>query len=146
MKHNLDLREQVNAILADYARATITEKKQAIREAALKSATDFIGVFGAALSGEADAYDFKADPKGFEALRKIMREVADTFPLEIVKPKQKTTAELHRVVNAIVAHFKQLIEHNDLSELLWDGSSPRHERAAQQSFSASPIPTAKRTI
>lgn len=134
MKHNLDLRAQVNAILADYAKATITEKKQAIREAALKSATDFVSVFGAALSGEANAYDFKADPKGFEALRTILRDVADAFPLSIVKPKSKNATELRRVVAAIIAHFKQLIENNDLSDLLWDGSSPRHERAAQHVF------------
>jgi hypothetical protein len=37
-------------------------------------------------------------------------------------------------VDEIIAHFKQLVENNDLSELLWTGSVPRHEKAAQLVF------------
>jgi hypothetical protein len=36
------------------------------------------------------------------------------------------------VVRAVLDHFKHLVENNDLHELLWYGSEPRKERAAQK--------------
>jgi len=49
----------------------------------------------------------------------------------IAKPSAPTLAELLRVVREITAQFKQLIENNNLSHLLWNGSHPRSEKSAQ---------------
>ena len=48
-----------------------------------------------------------------------------------MKPVSANANELRRVVQEITAQFKHLIENNDLSHLLWDGSHPKAEKAAQ---------------
>jgi hypothetical protein len=83
------------------------------------------------LANDPKGYDFERDKKGFEALRQALLTAAQQYPLVIAKPSSPTLAELLRVVREITAQFKQLIENNNLSHLLWNGSEPRSEKSAQ---------------
>ena len=68
--------------------------------------------------------------------RDVLTNFASRYPLQLIQPKSKTQAELKKVVDQIVDHFKSLIEKNGVNELLWDGDKPRKEKAAQRLFFA----------
>jgi len=134
VRHNEMLRRKINALIANIAKATIAEKKRAMRAVALSSRSNFQAMFDDMLTGKVRGYDFARDKRNIEALRKLLETVATQYPLAIAQPKTKTSEELRRIVSQIVAQFKQLIENNDLSHLLWDGSKPKPEKAAQLVF------------
>src|SRR5450830_1480838 len=83
------------------------------------------------LTGTPQGYDFGRDRKSIDALRQLLTATPQHFPLKIAKPTSATADELRRIVGEITAQFKHLIEKNDLSRLLWDGSNPKSEKAAQ---------------
>jgi hypothetical protein len=130
---NRQIRERVNALIADFARATIRQKKAVLKKAALQSARTFRAMFDGLVEGNS-AYDLSRDDAGIHVLRQGLREIAKRYPLRIIAPSTPTRAELARVVQEIVAQFRNLIENNDLADLLWDGDKARHEKAAQLLF------------
>lgn len=123
-----------NAMLRDAVKATITDKKRALKSAALTSAKGFKRFFEDMLSEHFQGYDFSKDKRAIEALRKAITETSSKFPLKIDTPTETNAVELKRVVDLIVAQFKHLVEHNDLSRLLWDNSKPRSEKSSQLVF------------
>ena len=128
---NSTLRHMVNQMIGDLTKATITQKKSALKRIALSDPLHFQTLIRDLLANDPKGYDFDKDKKGFEALRQALLTAAQQFPLAIAKPSAPTLAELLRVVSEITAQFKHLIENNDLSHLLWDGSNPRTEKSAQ---------------
>lgn len=130
---NKQIRDRVNRLIADFARATVREKKAVLRAAALQSAETFLHMFDGLIDAD-EAYDAAQDKAGIQVLRQGLREVVAHFPLRIKAPRARTKAELVRVVRVIIDQFRRLIEDNDLSDLLWVGSKPRREKAAQLLF------------
>jgi hypothetical protein len=131
VQHNSMLRDVVNKMLANITKATIKQKKRAIRKAAFSSAGSFQSLFDDFLTGKFEGYDFSKDRKSFETLRDALTTTPKKYPLAIAKPTVLNAAELKRIVYEITTQFKRLIENNDLSRLLWDGSTPRSEKSAQ---------------
>jgi hypothetical protein len=132
---NRMIRERVNALIANFTRATIKEKKRVLKDAALRSADNFLELFEGLL--EADSpYNVTEDRDGIYAFREALRTVASEYPFEISKLKSQSQAELVRIVNTIISQFKTLVEKNDLARLLWNKDSPRSEKAAQLLFYA----------
>jgi len=113
-----------------------TEKRAALKDAALQSAKSFRDLFDGLLNVAEKGYDDKADRAGIYAFRSALHEVAEKYPLQIAKPSAHTRVELARVVGQIIGQFRTLIEKNDLADLLWHGGEPRHEKAAQLLFFA----------
>ncbi|MTV16751.1 MULTISPECIES: hypothetical protein [Bradyrhizobium] len=134
VSHNAMLRDAVNKMLGNITKATVTDKKRALKQAALTSTKGFKRFFDDMLSEHFESYDFSKDKRAIEALRQAITETSSKFPLKIDAPTAKNTAELKRVVDLIVAQFKHLVEHNDLSRLLWDGNKPRSEKSSQLVF------------
>jgi hypothetical protein len=122
-------------LLTNFAKATISQKKRALKEAALESSKNFLDLFEALLKAD-KPYDVKADPAGMYVFRNTLREVAKNHPFQIAQLKTKSQPELVRVVEMIIGQFKELVEKKDLSKLLWNGTSPRNEKAAQLLFYA----------
>jgi hypothetical protein len=134
VQHNERLRHKINQLITNIAKATILEKKRAIKAVALSSRSNFEAVFQDLLTGNIRGYDFGRDRKNIEAFRVVLESVAKQYPLQIIPARTQTTTELRRIVSEIVAQFKQLIEKNDLSNLLWDRDTPKPEKAAQLVF------------
>jgi hypothetical protein len=135
VSHNAMLRDAVNKMLGNITKASVTDKKRALKRAALTSTMGFKRFFDDMLSEHFQGYDFSKDKRAIEALRQAITETSTKFPLKIDAPTAKNGDELKRVVDMIVAQFKHLIEHNDLSRLLWDRSSkPRSEKSSQLVF------------
>jgi hypothetical protein len=131
VQHNAMLRHLVNKLIGSITKATIKEKKRAIKTVALQSENTFKKLFTDLLAGNPRGYDFGRDRKNVEALREILTSTPQRFPLTIVKPNAQNAAELRRVVNEITAQFKHLVENCDLSRLLWNDSDPKSEKSAQ---------------
>jgi hypothetical protein len=114
-------------MIGNITKATVTQKKSALKRIALGNPTHFQTLIHDLLVNDPKGYDFERDKKGFEALRQALLTAAQQYPLVIAKPSSPTLAELSRVVREITAQFKQLIENNNLSHLLWNDS--HHENA-----------------
>jgi hypothetical protein len=131
VQHNAMLRDLVNKMIGSITKATIKEKKRALKAIALQSESTFQKLFTDLLAGNLHGYDFGKDRKNVEALREVLTSTPQMFPLTIAKPTTPSAAELRRVVGEITAQFKHLIEDCDLSRLLWNNSDPKSEKAAQ---------------
>jgi len=130
-----EIRDAFNNLIGPIAQATITEKKQALRKAALQSLGAFRELLSA-LRDSADNYDPNEDILNFYTFRRIISTDLSAFSVDIDGPKDESQEELYRIVQEIVAYFRHLIENNGLWELLWANGKPKRERAAQLTFFA----------
>jgi hypothetical protein len=130
---NKQIRDRVNSLIADFAKATVRQKKRALKTAAIESAKQFLDILER-LRRTDTPYDAKADPAGIYTFREAIRTIAANYPLQFGQITNKSGPELVRVVKTIIAQFKQLVENQRLDWLLWYGDEPRHEKAAQLVF------------
>src|SRR5262249_19968832 len=117
---NEQIRRKVNELIADFAKATVTEKKRALKTAALESKENFRKLFEGLLNAPERAYDQKHDRAGLYALREVLQYIPARYPHRIPPPRRNTKSELARVVGDIIIQFKTLVEKKELSDLLWD--------------------------
>jgi hypothetical protein len=129
------IRKAFNALIGDIAKATLSEKKRALKRAALESLATFRQLFDAVL-GASNHYDPNTDVLNFYAFRQLMASDLAPFKVGVSPVARPGRSELRRVVSEIVAHFKRMVEDNNLWEMLWDGERPKRERAAQLLFFA----------
>lgn len=130
-----EIRDAVNAMFGDWSKASVTEKKKALRSAALSSLKNLRELLKAVVDAS-ESYDEKADLDGHYTFRRVLTEDRDRYKGLIKPPKTQTKDTLQFTVQAILDEFKDLVEGNNLWELLWYGTEPRHERAAQLLFFA----------
>ncbi|NIF53855.1 chromosomal replication initiator DnaA [Burkholderia sp. Ax-1724] len=127
---NDKIRNRVNAFLGAGARHTITEKKSAMRQAALESA-DYFALFLKAIKEFAKPYSPADDVLGYYKLKELL--TADNTSLKTEKKFDLSTGidGLISVVKASLEMFKHHVEKGNLWEALWAEGSPKRERAAQ---------------
>ncbi len=130
-----EVRDAVNQMFGNFAKANVTDKKRAIREISLKSVR-ILRLIISAVAGASESYDEKADLDGFYQFRKILYQDPQVFAGMVKPPATMDAATLRSTVLSIIDQFKKLVEHNNMWELLWNGDSPRHERASQLLFFA----------
>lgn len=130
-----DIRDSFNNFVGLIAEATITERKEALRQAAFKSLENFRALMNAMLNSS-NHYDPNIDTLNFYAFRKILRSNPKAFQRKVTKPKTQNIEELKRVTLEIINHFREMVENNNLWEMLWDHIRPKRERAAQLLFFA----------
>lgn len=130
-----EIRREFNSFVSGIAEATLSEKKAALKRAALSSLSNFTELFHAVL-GASNHYDPNIDTLNFYSFRQLMSGNLTPFKTPIAPPSTPTIDELLRVVRAIIKHFRKMVEKNNLWELLWDGARPKRERAAQLIFFA----------
>lgn len=132
--HNNSVRDALNRKFASLAKATATQKKEALRDLALAPQSDLLRQIRDALKAANESYDVDGDPAGVEVLRTVLTETASRYPLAIPKFDKKDASSVNEVVKAIILHFIELVEKKDLGDLLWDGDNARHEKSAQLLF------------
>ena len=130
-----EIRDAVNAMFGNIAKATVSQKKAALRRVAFSSPALLRKLINA-VAGASESYDEKADLDGYYQFRRVLGEDPAPFRGTLVMPTTKDDASLVKTVTAIIDHFQKLIEDNNMWELLWNGSTPRHERASQLLFFA----------
>lgn len=132
---NEEIRREVNKLLGGFAQTTVRERKAALRRVLLRSLTALQEVLET-VKESSNSYDPNEDIFGYYMFRDILASDPRPFRRSIAPARDGSLGEVTRVVREVVAHFKKLIEDNNLWELLWHDRRPRHERAAQLLFYA----------
>ena len=130
-----EIRDAVNRMFGNFAKATIAQKKAAIRRVAFSSPALLRKLINA-VAAASESYDEKADLDGYYQFRKILSEDPEPYRGRLVVPAVKDSTTLLKTVTAIIAQFQAMVEENNMWELLWNGSVARHERASQLLFFA----------
>jgi hypothetical protein len=127
---NAAIRARVNQLLASIARPTVTDRKEAIRQAALQSKHLF-EAFIAAVKENATYYDPNSDALGYYKLKEILRSKEEDFRSDEKYEVEKGIDHIKRVVHDTLEMFKHHVEKGNLWEALWVDGKPKKERAAQ---------------
>lgn len=130
-----EIRDAVNQLFGNLAKASISKKKQAIRNVTFNSPR-LLNLLIDAVALASESYDETADLDGYYQFRTVLSDDPEKFLGVITKPDVNTAETLDSTVHAALNHFKDLIENNNMWELLWHGDTPRHERASQLLFFA----------
>ncbi len=130
-----EIRDAVNKMFGNFARASVGEKKKAVREVSLKSVR-ILRLVLKAVAGASESYDEKADLDGYYQFRRILYQDPQVFAGMLSRPVTLDAATLRATVLDIIDQFESLIENNNMWELLWNGTAHRHERASQLLFFA----------
>lgn len=132
---NRELRRKVNALIGDTWKKATRAKKSTLRAVLIKEPEVLQDLIESYRNKPADKYDFDNDPSGqiiwFAASRKYVKE----FPLNLLLPEHPSPEDILHIVLTICDKFKDLVENNDLSSLLYDSAGkPKKEEAAQKVF------------
>lgn len=130
-----EIRDAVNSMVGNLAKATLSQKKSALRRTVLSS-QPLLRELIQAVGSAAESYDEKADLDGHFQFRKILNEDPTRFRGTLNNPSAKNSTTLYQTVFNILDVFQGLVEDNNMWELLWHGDTPRHERASQLLFFA----------
>jgi hypothetical protein len=127
---NARIRERVNRFLAGIVTPTVTERKAALRSAALGSSEDF-DFFLAAVKGNVSSYDPNLDALGYYRLKDIIANGFQGLKRAFSYNLNLGVDEVMHVVHDTIEHFKRHVEAGNLWEELWINGTPKKERASQ---------------
>ena len=130
-----EIRDAVNRMFGNFAKATISQKKAAVRRVVLSSPLLLRKLINA-VAAASESYDEKADLDGYYQFRKILSADPTPFQGRLTAPAIRDGTTLLKTVTDIIAQFAVMVEDNNMWELLWNGTVPRHERASQLLFFA----------
>jgi len=130
-----EIRDAVNQMFGNFAQASVTDKKKAVREISLKSVR-ILRLILKAVASASESYDENADLDGYYQFRRILYQDPQVFSGMLKPPASMDAAGLRQTVLEIIEQFRKLVEDNNMWELLWNGTSHRHERASQLLFFA----------
>jgi hypothetical protein len=133
--HNEALRTKVNMHVAEILKNRTERDKAVVRQQAKASKEALQALLETVRAVPRDAYNMAADPLGISIVAKVAG-VAQAHPLSLSLGQTASTDEIWDVVRAIVEQFRHLVEDRDLWRLLWHGTEPRRESAAQMLFFA----------
>ena len=135
-RYNDNLRYAVNRLIGNtWKQATNRSRvtKRELREALLHHPELLRDLIEQYRGKPVTPYDFDSDPLGELLWQEVADAYVDKFPLALVNPTAPN--EVVTVVSTICGHFRELVEANGLSELLYDNQGNlRPERTAQLSF------------
>ncbi len=132
---NEKVRSEINRQIGDdWKKMTTTAKKHAARRVVLQDSELIKSLIYEYREFSLDPYDFLLDPLGENSWYQAAKEITSRIPLKITKAKVSTRIELNILVLEICKMFKELIENNGLSEILYANGKPRRERIAQRLF------------
>jgi hypothetical protein len=135
---NSEVRRRVNEhIGAIWDRRIRTRREKSdLRRVVLSSREAFEAMLATLRQSEHSSYDFNDDPHNLYRWRRVSQEIAGEHPLLLALPASPDADAVKEVVAKIVAQFRHLVEDRGLARLLWNGSTPRRESAAQMLFFA----------
>src|SRR5690606_21318994 len=130
---NQEIRARVNALLAGIAQPTISEKKEALKSAAMESVNSF-DHFVNAVKDNVVSYDPKKDALAYYKIREILKSDLQQFKQETSFDINSSPEALYSFVIEVVKHFQHHVENGNLWEELWIENKPKKERASQLIF------------
>jgi len=136
---NEAIRTAVNAQIGEiWKESRSRNAKEKFKTFALSSAKNFKQVLEIIESNGTKPYDQNKDPDGIIIWRHLAGTLAKDFPLELGPRSPKTVADVKAIVEAIIGHFRFLVEMKGLWTELYEGKTkkPRREASAQKLFFA----------
>jgi hypothetical protein len=129
------LRRKVNALVGDTWKRATGGRKDVLRSVILAEPDLLRDLVSLYKKKPAVLYDYKTDPSGEVIWLRASRNYVKDFPLNVTLPPKPSAKDVLKVVFAICNKFKDLIENNGLSSLLYDkATKPKKEEAAQKIF------------
>ncbi|OCY54412.1 hypothetical protein [Acinetobacter pittii] len=134
--HNDGLRAFFNDLLGEaYKSVTTKEKKHHVKNVFIQYPDLLKDLLEAYSKSKPSYYNFDEDKTGEVIWYRTAQNVLASQPLELNLNKNPSLNDVYAVVKKICLHFKELIENNGLSKLLYDDKDKRkHESAAQLLF------------
>lgn len=133
---NEELRRRLNFDIGETWRSLSARvPKSRIKELLLENPELLQDLIDTYRSKEPTPYDFGEDPSGEAGWYLAAKEAVVQVPLELELPANPRAEQVFSVVGSICQNFKELVEANGLSKLLYrkDGK-PKHESASQLLF------------
>lgn len=127
---NRTIRDRVNRFLAGIIHPTVTERKEALRKAALSS-PDFFKDLLAALKEASSHYDPNVDALGYYKLKELLKTDPAGLRVHMDFTLEDGPESVLKLVHKTLDQFKHHVENGNLWEALWEGAQPKRERAAQ---------------
>jgi hypothetical protein len=132
---NQALRRKVNALIGDTWKTATSVKKETLRHVIVSEPEVLRDLVELYKKKPANPYDFLNDRSGEFLWLRASRRYVEDFPLKIRLPVKPSAGDLLNIVNSICDKFKDLVENNALSSLLYEHSGkPKKEEAAQKLF------------
>ncbi len=133
--HNAALRHRINALIGDTWKKATRVKKRILRAVLVREPEVMNDLIESYRKKPATKYDFVNDPAGQVIWLPVARKYVSNFPLNITLPAKPSPEDLLQIVITICDKFKDLVENNALSSLLYESSGkPKKEEAAQKVF------------
>lgn len=127
---NEEARQEVNRIYAE-ARSARKSPKPYLRSMVRDSPSVSQGIISGYRKAKATPYDYDRDPNDVANLAPIAREVVGEPPAK--PPGLSQMERVERCVAETIAHLQRSIEHNRLSDVLYDDAgTPRKEIVSQR--------------
>lgn len=127
---NEQARAEVNRIYADAQKRRVSPKPY-LRSMVRGNASIAKGIVSGYRKAPATPYDYDRDPNNVATLAPIAREIVGELPAKPVGLSQMERIE--ECVRETVAHMQKSIEHNRLSDVLYDDTGiPRKEVVSQR--------------
>jgi hypothetical protein len=136
--HNAALRAKVNQQIGDtWRQATNRIKKKELKDAILRHPDLMRDLIDQYRAKKAKGYDFSSDPEGIQVWFEVAEDLAGSTPLDLTPFRVLSPDKLLVLVRTLCARFRELVENNRLSRVLYnDDGSRRREKAAQLFFFA----------
>ena len=127
---NREIRNRVNAMLSGIARPTVSDRKAALRHAALES-SDTFEQFLAAVKEHTASYDPALDALAYYKIKSILSGDVSALKTGRTYDIGASPEALRDFVVATISMFQHHVEKGNLWEELWIDNKPKKERAAQ---------------
>ncbi len=127
---NRQIRDSVNIMLSSIAKPTVSDRKYAVRNYALRSPERFMS-FLSAIKEAADNYDPNMDALAYFKMKSIISAGYEGIKTENKYDVSVGPSEIYRCVMDSIDLFRHHVENGNLWEELWVNGKPKKERAAQ---------------
>jgi hypothetical protein len=133
--YNRALRQRVNGIIGDTWKKATSVKKATLKDILINEPEVLVDLIESYRNKPAIKYDFENDPAGQVIWLAASRKYVNEFPLKLALPSEPSPEDVLQIVRTICDKFKDLVENNALSTLLYDTSGKaKKEEAAQKVF------------
>ncbi len=134
-RRNFLLRAKLNEMVGTIWRKTAHFPKKLLREVLFNDPDLLRELIDAYRNYKTRPYDFLSDPAGQINWYSASRDYTTQFPLDLVLPPKPDVNDVIGIVSRICNKFKDLVENNGLSRLLYQSAGkPKKEDAAQLLF------------
>ncbi|MGE7751577.1 hypothetical protein [Lysinibacillus fusiformis] len=126
------IRNEFNEIVGEkWKKMSIGYKKDFLKNLFIEKPTVFLDIIEKYREVSVEPYDFSKDIRGEHIIAKVADKLPKNYPIEIENMQKNSTYD---IAMAICDKFKDLVENNKVSELLYYDGKPRNEKIVQRAF------------